>query len=84
LIWGSTSTAFLSLCFFYQWIISEQSENSTLPLGFWVISIIGCTMLLIYGIIRRDPVLIPGQLFSNIIYSRNIVLLRKTNAGSIA
>jgi lipid-A-disaccharide synthase-like uncharacterized protein len=74
LVWGAVSTGIFSLRFFYQWVSSEKSDNSVFPLGFWVISIIGCVMLLIYGILRRDPVLVLGQFFSAIIYSRNIVL----------
>jgi len=79
LVWGGISTGIFSLRFFYQWISSERLDNSVFPLGFWVISIIGCMMLFIYGILRRDPVLVLGQFFSTIIYSRNIVLLRKVN-----
>ena len=86
LIWGGISTGVFSFRFFYQWISSERSDNSVFPLGFWIISIIGCVMLLIYGILRRDPVLVLGQSFSTIIYGRNIVLLRRANqnqCGSI-
>ena len=86
LVWGGISTGVFSFRFFYQWISSERSDNSVFPLGFWIISIIGCVMLLIYGILRRDPVLVLGQSFSTIIYGRNIVLLRRANqnqCGSI-
>lgn len=83
LVWGGVSTGIFSLRFFYQWISSERSDNSVFPLGFWIISIIGCGMLLIYGILRRDPVLIIGQFFSAVIYSRNIVLLRKVTSNQL-
>ena len=79
LVWGGISTGIFSFRFFYQWISSERSDNSVFPLGFWIISIIGCVMLLIYGILRRDPVLVLGQSFSTVIYSRNIVLLKRAN-----
>lgn len=77
LIWGGISTVLFSFRFFYQWITSERSDDSVFPLGFWIISIAGCAMLLIYGILRHDPVLILGQAFSTIIYTRNIILLKK-------
>lgn len=80
LIWGSISTAIFSLRFFYQWILSEKSDDSIFPMGFWLISIVGASMLLVYGILRRDPVIIVGQLFSNIIYVRNIILLKRAAA----
>lgn len=79
LAWGGISTALFSFRFFYQWMTSERSDNSVLPLGFWIISIVGCVMFLIYGILRRDPVIVLGQAFSTIIYARNIVLLKKAN-----
>jgi lipid-A-disaccharide synthase-like uncharacterized protein len=79
LIWGGMSTAVFSFRFFYQWVSSERSDNSVFPLGFWIISIIGCVMLLIYGILRSDPVLVLGQSFSTIIYGRNIILLKRGN-----
>jgi lipid-A-disaccharide synthase-like uncharacterized protein len=77
LIWGGIGQVLFSLRFVYQWIISEKASRSTLPLGFWVISVIGCLMLLIYGAFRHDPVLLLGQSFSFIVYGRNIVLCKR-------
>jgi len=56
---------------------SEKQKKSSLPLGFWILSLIGSLMIFSYAIIRRDPVLFIGQLFGFIIYSRNIVLSLK-------
>jgi lipid-A-disaccharide synthase-like uncharacterized protein len=77
LVWGAISTTLFSSRFFYQWILSEKSDDSIFPMGFWLISIVGAFMLLIYGILRRDPVIILGQLFSNITFVRNIILLKR-------
>ena len=74
LIWGSTGQVIFSLRFIYQWIYSEKKKISTLPLGFWKISLIGSFIILTYGIFRKDPVLITGQLLGFIVYSRNILL----------
>jgi lipid-A-disaccharide synthase-like uncharacterized protein len=55
-------------------LYSEKRKQSLLPIGFWIISIIGSAMLLSYAILRKDPVLFIGQLFGIFVYSRNILL----------
>lgn len=64
--------------FIYQWIYSEKKKQSTLPLGFWLLSIAGTTLILIYAIIRLDPVLFVGHGLGLIIYIRNLMLLKNT------
>jgi lipid-A-disaccharide synthase-like uncharacterized protein len=41
---------------------------------FWVISITGSLIIIGYAIVRRDPVIILGQIFGTLIYSRNLIL----------
>lgn len=65
--------------FFYQWYYSEKNQESSLPLGFWILSLIGAALLLTYGIFREDPVLIAAHFFGAIIYMRDIYLLRRTD-----
>jgi lipid-A-disaccharide synthase-like uncharacterized protein len=77
LLWGVAGQITFTFRFVYQWIYSERKGESMLPLGFWVISIIGSIMILSYAIYRRDPVLFFGQGFGMLVYSRNIVLIRK-------
>src|SRR6185437_2954526 len=67
--------------FLVQWIASERAGKSVVPLAFWFFSVAGGTMTLIYGLVKREPVIIIGQLLSNIIYVRNIMLIWK-NRGS--
>ncbi|MEP6261036.1 MAG: lipid-A-disaccharide synthase N-terminal domain-containing protein [Gillisia sp.] len=64
--------------FFYQWIYSEKKKVSTLPLGFWLLSLVGAVLILIYGILRKDPVLIASHCFGGVVYVRNIYLLRNS------
>ncbi|MCF6213135.1 MAG: lipid-A-disaccharide synthase N-terminal domain-containing protein [Flavobacteriaceae bacterium] len=78
LIWGSTAQVIFTLRFIYQWLYSEKHKKSTLPAGFWVLSLIGSLMILSYAILRKDPVLFIGQLFGFIIYLRNIILGHKS------
>jgi lipid-A-disaccharide synthase-like uncharacterized protein len=60
--------------FIYQWLTSEKKKESTLPLGFWYISITGSAMIVTYAILRRDPVLFLGHMGSMVMYLRNLLL----------
>ncbi|MGJ4939316.1 lipid-A-disaccharide synthase N-terminal domain-containing protein [Bradyrhizobium sp. HKCCYLS1011] len=64
--------------FLVQWIASERAGKSVVPLAFWFFSIGGGVMTLIYGLVKREPVIIFGQLLSNIIYIRNVMLIFKS------
>ena len=63
--------------FLVQWIASERAGKSVVPLAFWFFSIGGGLMTLIYGLVKREPVIIFGQLLSNVIYVRNVMLILK-------
>jgi lipid-A-disaccharide synthase-like uncharacterized protein len=77
LIFGSLGQIIFTLRFVYQWIYSMRRKESVLPLGFWMISLMGSGIIVIYGLIRLDPILIMGQSVGFIAYSRNIILYRK-------
>lgn len=77
LIWGSVAQIIFTLRFVYQWIYSEKNKKSSLPLGFWLLSLIGSLMILVYAILRKDPVLFVGHIMGSVIYFRNIILLKK-------
>ena len=66
--------------FLIQWIMSERAGKSVVPMAFWFFSVAGGTMTLIYGLVKREPIIIFGQLLSNIIYVRNIMLIWKNHA----
>ena len=61
LILGIIAQVVFTLRFIYQWIHSERHKTSSLPMGFWVLSLIGASLILSYAIIRRDPVLFFGH-----------------------
>jgi len=63
--------------FVVQWIYSEKQGKSSIPVVFWYLSIFGGIGLLIYALSRKDPVIITGQLFGILIYSRNLILIYK-------
>ena len=77
LIYGSMGQIIFTLRFVYQWIYSKRKDESLLPKGFWVISLLGALIIVSYAIYRRDPVLILGQSTGLIAYSRNIYLSRR-------
>ncbi len=77
LVLGSIAQIIFTLRFVYQWIYSEKNKESSLPFGFWLLSLIGSILILIYAVLREDPVLLAGHLMGSAIYFRNILILRK-------
>ena len=77
LIIGFVGQGLFASRFIVQWIYSERKKESSIPISFWYLSIFGGIGLLIYAISRKDPVIITGQLFGIIIYTRNLVLIYK-------
>lgn len=69
---GFAAQAFFTARFAVQWIASERAGKSVVPLAFWLFSIGGGGLLLIYALYRRDPVFIAGQGFSLFVYLRNL------------
>ena len=84
LLWlGIISQVVFTLRFVYQWLYSEYKKVSSLPMGFWLLSLAGSILILIYAIYRLDPVLFIGHLLGSIIYIRNLILLHKQNDRDI-
>jgi len=79
LILGVIAQIVFAMRFVYQWIYAEENKKAILPLGFWVISLIGGLLTLIYFVIRQDIVLIISNVMGAIIYIRNIMLYKKKN-----
>jgi lipid-A-disaccharide synthase-like uncharacterized protein len=61
--------------FLVQWIASERAGRSVVPLSFWLLSVAGGGLLLLYAVFRRDPVFIVGQAAGLVIYLRNLYLI---------
>lgn len=80
LLLGSGAQVIFTFRFIYQWIYSERIRKSILPLGFWMLSLTGASLILVYAILRKDPVLFVGHAIGSIIYIRNIILSRKEYA----
>ncbi len=81
LLYGSAGQIIFTLRFIYQWYYSYRRHHSVLPIGFWIISLVGSGMIVSYAIFRYDPVLILGQSVGFITYSRNIMIGAKSKAS---
>ncbi len=57
----------------YQLVYSYRRHESVLPLGHWVLAVIGSVMIITYGLIRHDWVLAIGQ-FSIFFSIRNLMI----------
>jgi lipid-A-disaccharide synthase-like uncharacterized protein len=82
LAFGLVAQLFFTARFLVQWISSERAGKSVVPLAFWFFSMGGGLMTLVYGIVKREPVIIVGQALATIIYIRNIMLIMKDRASS--
>ena len=74
LVFGTTGQTIFALRFVYQWLLSRKRGESSLPTSFWVLSFVSAAMIVIYGFLRHDIVLIIGQGFGVIVYFRNILI----------
>jgi lipid-A-disaccharide synthase-like uncharacterized protein len=57
-----------------QWYLSEREGRVVSPTLFWVFSLTGSSLFLIYGLLRQDVVILIGQTISFYIYVRNLQL----------
>jgi lipid-A-disaccharide synthase-like uncharacterized protein len=80
LVFGLAAQLIFAARFIVQWIASERAGKSVVPFAFWVFSVGGGLMTLVYGIVRREPVIIFGQGLATIIYVRNIMLIFRSDA----
>ena len=72
---GIIAQAIFAGRFIVQWIASEKAGRSVVPFSFWVLSIGGGLLLLVYALYRKDPVFILGQGLGVFIYIRNVFLV---------
>ena len=80
LLFGSAGQLIFSLRFVYQWFCSVRRGESVLPAGFWVLSLVGSGMIVLYGVVRHDPVLMLGQSVGFAAYLRNLFIGKKYKA----
>ena len=62
LVFGIAGQIIFKIRFIFQWFYSVRHGESSLPLSFWIISVLGSLMIIVYGLIRHDWVLVAGQI----------------------
>jgi lipid-A-disaccharide synthase-like uncharacterized protein len=65
-----------------QWLVSERSRRSVVPVAFWWMSLVGASMMLVYFLWRRDIVGVLGQSTGWVIYLRNLWLIYRERRGA--
>lgn len=80
LVFGLLAQLVFASRFLVQWISSERAGRVVIPRSFWILSLVGSTMTIAYGIARAELPVIIGQ-FAWIIYIRNLILLERERAA---
>lgn len=78
-LFGLIGQGLFMMRFVAQWIYSEKMGRSAVPEIFWLFSLGGGLVLLIYAILKNDFVFIIGQSLGLFIYARNLFFIHNTN-----
>ena len=62
LVFGIAGQLVFKSRFIVQWFYSVRHGESSLPMVFWIISVAGSVLIIVYGLIRHDWVLVAGQI----------------------
>jgi lipid-A-disaccharide synthase-like uncharacterized protein len=84
LAFGIVAQLLFTARFLVQWLTSERVGQSVMPLSFWYFSMAGGAMTLVYGIVKREPIIIMGQALAVVIYVRNLMLIFRNRARARA
>jgi len=74
---GFAAQGMFTMRFLLQWIASERAGHSVIPLAFWIFSLAGGLLLLVYALYRRDEVFIAGQSLGLFVYLRNLYFVTR-------
>ncbi len=77
LLLGLPAQLALSARFLVQWIVSERKKACVVPVASWHSSVAGGLGLLVYGIIRCEPVLILGNAMGSFVNTRNLMMIKQ-------
>jgi lipid-A-disaccharide synthase-like uncharacterized protein len=81
---GFLAQALFTMRFLLQWIASERAGHSVIPMAFWLFSIGGGILLLVYALYRKDVVFIAGQAFGVFVYLRNLYFVMRDRKRKMA
>ena len=78
-LFGLLGNGMFTSRFVVQWYTSERLKQSVIPKNFWLLSLVGGVMQLIYAVhIAKIPVIL-GYLLTPVIAARNLMLISKKN-----
>jgi len=80
---GFVAQSLFFMRFLMQWIASERAGRSVIPVSFWLFSIGGGVLLLVYSLYRKDPVFIAGQGLGLFIYLRNLYFVARERRRTV-
>lgn len=81
LVFGIVAQVLFAMRFVVQWVASERAGRSVIPVAFWFFSMAGGLLTLVYGVVKREPIIILGQVLSVFIYVRNLRLIVRERRG---
>lgn len=81
---GFLAQGLFSLRVIVQWWATEKRRQVVAPTLFWKLSLAGSSLLLIYGALRLDIVIILGQVIAFFIYVRNLQLKHEWDTFSLS
>jgi lipid-A-disaccharide synthase-like uncharacterized protein len=61
-----------------QWVVAERRGDAVVPTAFWWLSLAGGLITLAYATYNRDPVIALAQTVGSFVYTRNLVLIRRS------
>jgi lipid-A-disaccharide synthase-like uncharacterized protein len=61
-----------------QWVVAERRGDAVVPAAFWWLSLAGGLITLVYAIHNGDLVITFAQILGSFIYTRNLVLIRRS------
>src|SRR2546426_12552622 len=82
-LFGMLGQILFGLRFIVQWLASERRKETTVPVAFWYLSLAGSLILFVYAFwYRQDIVITVGQSAGVLIYTRNLMLIRRPRPWS--
>src|SRR6266540_6617993 len=81
-LFGILGQILFGMRFIVQWLASERRKESTIPVAFWYLSLLGGLILFAYAFwYRQDIVFTIGQSAGVFIYVRNLMLIRRPRSS---
>ncbi len=77
-LFGAACTFLFASRFWVQWVVSERRGVSQLSESFWILSLVGSSLSLIYFMKIQDRVSLFYALLGMVPYARNLILLARS------